>query len=154
MTHETLTRKAQNRALLARPRLLARDETTALAVIEHLVGLQAQLARPPFVGLWSRISGFQREELRSLIASRQVVRAPLMRCTLHLMSARDYQAFRPALQPALSLSMRSILRDRVNSFSLDALVAEARRLFAERPRTFLEMRAALLERFPEADERA
>src|SRR5439155_26996615 len=90
MTQETLTRKALNRALLARQMLLAPEETSALAVIEHLVGLQAQLARPPFVGLWTRIAGFQCEELRSLIESRQVVRAPLMRCTLHLMSQRDY----------------------------------------------------------------
>jgi hypothetical protein len=154
MRQETLTQKALNRALLARQMLLAREETSALAVIEHLVGLQAQLARPPFTGLWSRISGFRREELRSLIESRRVIRATLMRCTLHLMSARDYAAFRPALQPALSLGMRAILRDRVNSFDMDALLAEARRLFAERPRTFLELRAALMERFPEADERA
>ena len=48
--------------------LLAREATPALAVIERLVGLQAQLPRPPFVQLWSRIAGFQREELRSLIA--------------------------------------------------------------------------------------
>jgi hypothetical protein len=123
-------------------------------VIEHLVGLQAQLARPPFTGLWSRIAGFQREELRSLIQSRQVVRGTLMRCTLHLMSWRDYAAFRPALQPALSLGMRSILRDRVKSFDLDALLIEARGLFAERPRTFMEVRSALLELYPDADERA
>jgi hypothetical protein len=154
MPQETLTRKDLNRALLARQMLLAREETSALAVIEHLVGLQAQLARPPFTGLWSRIAGFQREELRSLIHGRQVVRGTLMRCTLHLMSGRDYAAFRPALQPALSLGMRSILRDRVKSFDLDALLIEARRLFAERPRTFTEVRAALLELYPDADERA
>jgi hypothetical protein len=154
MTPETLTRKALNRALLARQMLLAREETSALAVIEHLVGLQAQLARPPFTGLWSRIARFQREELRSLIQSRQVVRGTLMRCTLHLMSSRDYAAFRPALQPALTLGMRSILRDRAKSFDLDTLLIEARRLFAERPRTFAEARAVLLELIPDADERA
>jgi hypothetical protein len=154
MTQETLTRKQLNRALLARQMLLAREETSALAVIEHLVGLQAQLARPPFTGLWSRISGFEREELRALLDSRQVIRATLMRCTLHLMSARDYGAFRPVLQAALTLGMRSILRDRVNSFEMDALLAEARQLFAARPRTFAEVRAALLQRFPNADERA
>jgi winged helix DNA-binding protein len=154
MTPETLTRRALNRALLARQMLLAREGASALAVIERLVGLQAQLPRPPFVQLWSRIAGFQREELRSLIASRQVVRATLMRCTLHLMSRRDYQAFRSALQPALSQGMRAILRERVNSFLMEELLDEARRLFQERPRTFTELRAALLERFPDADERA
>lgn len=154
MIQETLTRKALNRALLARQMLLAREETSALAVIERLVGLQAQLARPPFTGLWSRIAGFQREELRALIHSRQVVRATLMRCTLHLMSAGDYAAFRPALQPALTLGMRSILRERADRFDLEALLGEARRLFAERPRTFEDLRPALLERFAGADERA
>src|SRR5205809_704309 len=47
MPQETLTRKALNRALLARQMLLAREEASTLAVIEHLVGLQAQLARHP-----------------------------------------------------------------------------------------------------------
>jgi hypothetical protein len=134
--------------------LLAREDTSPLAVIQRLVGLQAQLPRPPYVGLWTRITGFQREHLRSLIEARQVVRGPLMRCTLHLMSASDYAAFRPALQPALTQAMRSILRDRANRFDLDALLSEARRLYAERPRTFVEVRDELLRRFPDADERA
>jgi hypothetical protein len=154
MTPKTLTRKALNRALLDRQMLMAREDAAALAVIERLVGLQAQRARPPFTGLWSRISGFQRQELLSLIGSRQIVRGTLMRCTLHLMSSRDYAAFRPVLQPALRLGMRSILRDRVKRFNLDALLPEARRLFVERPRTFMDLRAALLEMYPDADERA
>ncbi len=66
----------------------------------------------------------------------------------------DYAAFQPVLQPALSLGMHSILRDRVKSFDRDALLIEARGLFAERPRTFTEVRAALLELYPDADERA
>lgn len=151
---ETLTRKALNRALLARQMLLAREPVSPAAVIEHLVGLQAQQARPPFVGLWSRITDFAREDLRSLIDRREVVRATLMRCTIHLMTARDYLALRPALQPALSGGMRGILGERTASFPWEAMQAEARRLFAERPRTFTSLRSALLQRFPEADERA
>jgi len=154
MTSETLTRKALNRALLARQMLLAREGVSALSAVERLVGLQAQQARPPFLGLWSRLSRFERADLRSLIDSRQVVRATLMRCTLHLMSRRDYLAFRPVLQPALSAGMRAVLRDRTRGFELDALLAEARRIFAERPRTFTELRGALLAAFPNADERA
>jgi hypothetical protein len=154
MSGEILTRKALNRALLARQHLLQREKRSPLEVIEHLVGLQAQQARPPFVGLWSRIEGFRRRELLELIEQRAVVRASLMRCTLHLMSRADYQLFRPALQPALTGAMRSILRDRLQSFDLDAVVAEARALFLERPRNFNDLRAELIRRFPDADERA
>src|SRR5438874_1600407 len=152
MTQDTISRKALNRALLARQMLLARAETSAAAVVSHLVGLQAQQARPPFVGLWSRIAGFQREEPRTGLDSRAIVRATLMRCTLHLMTGSDYLAFRPVLQPALSRAMRSILGDRTRSFPLEAVLAEARRIFAEQPRTFTEVRAALVTLFPEADE--
>ncbi len=154
MTSETLSRRALNRALLARQMLLAREPITPLVAIEHLVGLQAQQARPPFIQLWSRLADFRREDLASLWDSREVVRATLMRCTLHLMSTRDFRTFRPALQPVLTGAMRSILRDRLDSFDLQPVLAEARRLFAERPRTFTEIRNALVEQFPDADERA
>src|SRR5687768_4003177 len=151
MPQDTLSRRALNRALLARQMLLFREAIPAVAAVERLVGLQAQQARPPFVGLWSRIAGFEREELLSLIRRREVVRATLMRCTLHLMSRADYLAFRPALQPALTGAMRGILRERMNSFPLDAVLGEARRLYAERPRTFTELRTELVRAFPGAD---
>lgn len=149
-----LTRRALNRALLARQLLLTRHSLPAVEVIERLVGLQAQQARPPFTGLWSRITGFQRTELLSLIAERQVVRGTAMRGTLHLLTRRDYLQFRPTLQPMLTRAMHSILRDRVATFPFEELLAEAQRRFSEQPRTFTEMRTALLERFPNADERA
>lgn len=152
--YETLSNRRLNRALLARQMLLSPQAATATEVVERLVGLQAQQARPPFVGMWSRIPGFQREELKRLCVSGEVVRASLMRCTLHLMTRRDFLAFRPALQPALTAAMRSILRERLGSFDLPAVLAEARRLFLERPRTFTELRSALIAAYPETDERA
>jgi hypothetical protein len=154
MKMERLTQRALNRALLARQGLLARGARPALEVIEHLVGMQAQQARPPFVGLWSRLEGFESAELRALVARREVVRATLMRCTIHLVSARDYLRFRPALTPMLHAGARAILRDRMATFPLDEVLAAARDLFAERPRTFTELRNALVQQFPAGDERA
>lgn len=154
MPSPVLTSRALNRALLARQMLLAREECLSVDAIERLAGLQAQQARPPFVGLWSRLARFRREDLHSLLREGQVVRATLMRCTLHLMSRRDYLAFRPALQPALTQGMRSILRDRLETFDLEAVLGAARELFAKGPRTFTPVRAALAERFPQGDERA
>jgi hypothetical protein len=134
--------------------LLAREKAPALSVVERLVGLQAPQARPPFVGVWSRIEGFLREELLKLLTGRKLVRATLMRATLHLMSARDYVAFRPALQPMLTLGMTSVLRDRAKGLDLDAIVATAREMFDRRPGTFAELRRDLATAFPNSDERA
>ncbi|MFN3651593.1 MAG: winged helix DNA-binding domain-containing protein [Armatimonadota bacterium] len=154
MSHPILTQRALNRALLARQMLLRRKAVSAVEAIERLAGLQAQQARPPFVGLWCRLEEFRREELVPLLHSGQVVRAPLMRCTLHLWSRRDFTALRPAIQPALDSAVRSILRERLDALPLETVLAEARRLYAERPRTFTELRNELLARFPGADERA
>lgn len=149
-----MSRKAMNRALLARQKLLSREKSTALSVVERLVGIQAQQARPPFVGLWSRLEAFQREELLNLLATRKVVRATLMRGTLHLMSAKDYIAFRPVLQPMLSLGMKSVLRDRAKDLDVEAIVTAACEVFARRPCTFSELRTCLAKSFAGVDDRA
>ena len=154
MTPPTLSTRQLNRALLARQMLLERAETTALAAVERLVGLQAQVARPPFVGLWTRVAGFRRQELLDLLAGRHVVRATALRSTLHLMSSADFVALRGAIQPALARAMQSILRARAQALDLGALTAEARAFFGGAPATFDALRDHFKARYPEADERA
>jgi winged helix DNA-binding protein len=143
-----------NRATLARQMLLARGKTTVLAAVEQIGGLQAQLARPPFLGLWSRVSGFRAEDLVRLAARRRVVRATAMRATLHLLSAKDYRALRPALQPMLTEAMKGVLGARAAGFDLARVTQSARRCLDARPMTFDELRAALAREWPGADERA
>jgi hypothetical protein len=149
-----MTTRELNRATLARQMLLAREKTSAIDAIERLVALQAQVARPPFIGLWTRVAGFRREDLRRLIDARKVVRATALRGTLHLMTARDFVRLRAAMQPALTAGMLSILRRRAMSLDVDALVAIARREFDTRPGTFADLRAVLMSRFPGGDDRA
>ncbi len=55
--------------------------------------MQAQSAREAYIGLWSRLAGFERDELTSALERRRVVRASLFRITLHYVSAANHPAF-------------------------------------------------------------
>src|SRR6266545_2623420 len=74
--------------------LLARERVSVVEAVERLAGTQAQEAKPPFVGLWTRLEAFTRKDLHDALHDREVVRATMMRGTLHLTSARDYAALR------------------------------------------------------------
>jgi Winged helix DNA-binding domain len=151
---KTLSRRALNRATLARQMLLRREKVKPVTAIERLAGMQAQLARPPFIGLWSRIEQFRRDDLIGAIERREVVRATMMRGTLHLASRQDFVRFRLVLQPMLALGAKAVLRDRANGINVDALVKAARVCFDKKPCTFDELRRHLSARFPGLDERA
>src|SRR2546423_2373818 len=133
-----LTDRQLNRATLARQSLLARSELSTVDAVERFGGLQAQEPKPPFAGLWTRLAGFDRDDLIGAVGARTVVRATLMRGTLHLVSARDYTGFRATFQPMLSDALR-VLGDRAAGLDLDALLPVARALLADGPHTFTEL---------------
>ena len=74
-TGEVLSNRALNRALLARQFLLERAEVSALAAVEHLFGIQAQIPLAPYFALWSRVREFKKEDLSELYLDREVVRS-------------------------------------------------------------------------------
>ncbi|GAA2828018.1 winged helix DNA-binding domain-containing protein [Crossiella cryophila] len=150
---DIVTRGRLNRATLARQHLLSRDQVSAVDLIERLCGIQAQEARPPFVALWTRIAGFKKPELHNALHERTIVRATLMRGTLHLMSAADFLRFRHTLQPMLTASLR-VLGSRANGLDLDRLLPTARAILATAPRSFTELRPLLQEAFPAVNDRA
>ena len=151
---DVLGRRDLNRATLARQLLLDRADLDPVGAVERLAGLQAQLARPPFVGLWSRLRDFERDRLRQAALDRRVVRATMMRGTLHLVSAGDYRRLRGPLQPMLDAGLRTILGARTEGVDVERLLAAAREVLAERPCPFDELRPRLAERVPGAEERA
>jgi hypothetical protein len=52
-------------------------------VIEHVGGLQTQFASSGYVGLWTRVAGFDRAGLTEALEGRRVIRASLMLTTIH-----------------------------------------------------------------------
>src|SRR6266850_1006720 len=89
----TLTLRELNRALLARQFLLKRQKLNVVDAIERLACLQGQWAPSPYVALWSRLAGFERDRLTTAVDRGEIVKATLMRATLHLVSAREYPAY-------------------------------------------------------------
>ena len=86
----TLSQRELNRALLARQLLLERGRMSLPKALERIGGIQAQYAPSMYVGLWSRLEGFERDALTRALERRSVVQATLMRQTIHLVSRADY----------------------------------------------------------------
>ncbi|QWF78375.1 winged helix DNA-binding domain-containing protein [Amycolatopsis sp. CA-230715] len=150
MTSSVLSSRALNRATLARQLLLRRSPMSALDAIRHLAGLQAQAPFPPYYALWARLSGFSPGDLSKLILDRSVVRTALMRGTVHLVTADDCLAWRPAVQPVLAQSLRAANQHtpEIAGLDLDDFAKTARKLLAERTHTSAELGKALAERWP------
>ena len=149
---EVLGQRALNRALLERQLLLRREDTTALAAIEHLAGMQAQAPNAPYVGLWTRLAGFRTEQLAALLAERAVVRTHLMRNTIHLVIARDAVAMRGLMQPFLDRSYaRSTFARNLAGVDVPPLRDAGRALLQERPRSRDELGRLLEQQWPGRD---
>jgi DNA glycosylase AlkZ-like len=148
----TLGPGALNRALLERQLLLQRAPRGVEDALEHLVGLQAQAPLAPYVALWSRLRGFDPADLSAALEQRRAVRTTLMRVTIHLVTARDALALRPLVQPVAEQVFRTSQFHRdVAGVDLDEVLRRACALVEERPRTRVELGAALGEHFTDGD---
>jgi hypothetical protein len=97
MPERVLTVRELNRATLQRQVLLERKRLAPKALIERLVGMQAQWPSAPYVGIWTRTTNFRPETLERELVSGAVVKATVMRHTLHLVTCRDYALLRAAM---------------------------------------------------------
>jgi hypothetical protein len=152
MAAEVLGQRALNRTLLERQMLRRRCEVPAAEAIARLVGMQAQVPSNPYVGLWARLAGFRHEDLAGLIAGRRAVRMPLLRVTLHLVTADDCLALWPVMRGVLEASLwRSPFGKNLAGVDLEALVAAGRALMEERPRTNAELSKRLQALWPDRE---
>jgi Winged helix DNA-binding domain len=151
VTEPVLTRRAVNRATLARQLLLERSDRRLPAALTHLIGLQAQTPHSWYVGLWSRLAGFQPDAVGAALLDRGVVRVALMRGTIHVVTAADGVALRPLLQPVFDRAFATNHGKRIGAVDPAELLAAGRSLLDAAPLTFSELGRQLGQRFPGAD---
>jgi hypothetical protein len=138
VTERVLTQRELNRTTLLRQLLLRRERLSPVRAIERLAGLQAQLASSPYLALWARVEGFERASLERALKRRAVVKALLMRSTLHLVSVRDLPYYDAAVR-----GVRTLTRARGTERPPPDLVERIVALTRERPRTRSEVMRAL-----------
>ena len=138
-----LTAKELNRATLLRQLLLRRERVEAAAAVRRVVALQAQEPASPYLALWNRVDGFDGATLDQAFADRAVVKASVVRITLHAVAADDYPAFHAAMLPYLRasrLSDRRFTSQGLTTADADAVVDGLLELLAE-PRSKSEIEA-------------
>ena len=137
----TLTQRELNRALLARQLLLERASAPIPRALERVGGIQAQYAPSMYIGLWSRLEGFEREALTRALSRKSVIQATLMRATIHLVSRRDYWPVQTAIQDGLREWWARV--NRVDPTRVRENAERARAILADGPRRWKELEELL-----------
>jgi hypothetical protein len=134
-----LTQRELNRALLARQLLLERARLPIPRVLERMGGLQAQYAPSMYIGLWSRMAVFERDDLDRALERRTVVQGTLMRATIHLVSARDYWPFAIGVRRARREWWLRLQKGSVTADEMQRRVSRVRAVLAGRTVTAREL---------------
>ncbi|MGB0114088.1 MAG: winged helix DNA-binding domain-containing protein [Ilumatobacteraceae bacterium] len=146
---ETLDAETLNRATLARQMLLTREPIGVIDAVRRLAAVQAQEPASPYLALWNRVDDFDAAQLDSAFADRAVVKASLLRITLHAVDAEDYAAFHRALVEtplrASRLFDRRFTSTGLTADDLDALTPDML-AFAGEARSGAELAAMVDER--------
>ncbi len=147
-----LNRRTLNRTLLVRQSLLQRTATPVPAMLERLVGMQAQVPRDPYISMWSRLRTFEPAALEKLLVERDAVRMTLMRTTLHLVSATDALRLRAVMQVVCERAFASSpFARQLDGIDRDALLDAGAAIVAAEPRAVAELGRKLGERWPGFD---
>jgi Winged helix DNA-binding domain len=144
-----LTARQLNRATLGRQLLLERAAIGTLDAVRAVCAIQAQSPASPYIALWNRVSDFDPAELDRAYATQAVVKATLMRATLHAVTCEDYPAFQAAMAHDLRRSRLFDARFTALGLSIDdaeALVPPTLAFAAGTARTNAELETMLAAR--------
>ena len=139
MAERVLSQRELNRALLARQLLLERARTPLTRALERIGGIQAQYAPAMYISLWSRVTGFERDQLTRALECRSVVQATIMRVTIHLVSRRDYWPLTLAVKDVRNEHWLKAHKRHINRRKLAAAARRLRPHLAKGPLTQKEI---------------
>lgn len=105
------SRRELNRAVLTRQHLIARlpTGTKVTDAIAATGPMQAQYNPSPFLAVLARVDGFTAGELRAALDSYDVVKASLMRGTLHVVGAEQYPMYASMVDEPITALWRTWL---------------------------------------------
>jgi DNA glycosylase AlkZ-like len=138
-----------NRATLGRQLLLGRETLDVRSAMGRVVALQAQEPASPYVALWNRLVSFDPADLDSAFDDRSIVKATLLRITLHAVASADHRPFLEAMEPTLRASCLDdprFTRAGLSVAEADALIPALVEFGAE-PRTNADIEGWLDDRF-------
>ncbi|MGI9608389.1 MAG: DNA glycosylase AlkZ-like family protein, partial [Acidimicrobiales bacterium] len=146
-----LTKRQLNRTTLIRQLLVEREQLSVVETVRRVTALQAQEPVSPYIALWNRIAGFDPSDLDRAFVDRAIVKASLMRITLHAVGVEDYAPFQRAMLRNLRASRLNDARFKgtgMTTEEADELVPHLLEFVAE-PRARAEIEAMLADRFGE-----
>lgn len=150
-----LSTRVLTRTLWVRQQLVpgCRTVTGTDAMVEHLIGLQAQDNLPPYLSLAARLDDFEPSHLSDRLEARALVRFRTMRGTVHVLTPDDALTLRTWVQPALDRVSASNAQNKPAAHLGNADVGAAvRDLLAGGAMPLTELAHRLTSVFPEVPE--
>src|SRR5688500_18883137 len=144
MAEPILSQRALNRALLARQLLLERSNTSLTGALEQGGGLQTQYAPAGYIGLWSRLEGFERPMLTRGLEGRDVIQATMMRATIHMVSAADYWPMTAGQRRVRREWFANVARRDIATLDMEAAADATRQDLADGPMRMTELTERLV----------
>ena len=140
LTHETMVRQG----------LSSRRPVGVVDAVRSVLALQAQEPAALYLSLWNRIEGFDPSDLDRALADGAIVKASLLRFTLHAVAANDIPWVRAAMQSrARDAGYHGILDDAgLTAERFDELLARLSTVMAE-PHDNTSIEQALSELVPQ-----
>ncbi len=139
MVERTLTQRELHRALLARQCLLERTRSSLTRTIERMGGVQTQYAPSAYIGLWSRMDGFERGDLTRALERRTAIQGTLMRGTIHIVSKRDHPLLAEAIRADRRAWWLGATRHQISEREVSSVARGLRTLLADGPRSRNEL---------------